>query len=47
MRKKTWDKTYITYLIPIVMAVVILPLLVAYRGLKICWQEPDGKIQAL
>ena len=34
MRKKTWDKTYITYLIPIVMAVVILPLLVAYREVE-------------
>lgn len=46
MRKKTWDKTYITYLIPIVMAVVILPLLVAYREVENLlagagWQNPS------
>ena len=46
MRKKTWDKTYITYLIPIVMAVVILPLLVAYREVENLlagagWENPS------
>lgn len=46
MRKKTWDKTYIAYLIPVVMAVVILPLLVAYRQVENLlveagWENPS------